>query len=716
MTRVWIRISPLAGLLACSWALLFAFPALSATRTDLDTNWLFKADPAEAGESSGWKSAIPGDTESVVVPHTWNVGRLHDFLGVAWYFRRFDMPAAAPGAHIELNFGATFYKAHVWLNGVELGVHEGGFTAYSFDITSTLRATNVLAVRIDNRPGIATIPGFAEKGSPQARYDWWTYGGIVRNVWLSTTGPAWIRRQHIRSLPDMGAVARAGAMADTGAAVIEDTISFAGARAMPITMRTTAFGPDNAVAASDTRVVAASGAGDVTVSLKLAHPKLWSIDTPNVYRMVVEFRGEDGRVLDENSSTFGVRTLEIKERHLVINGERVRLTGMARHEDSPWEGLAETRGTILYDYDDMKSLHTTLSRPVHYPQNPLVLDYADRHGIVLIPEIPVWQFSEAQLADPRVLALAKQQMREMIEEAGNHPSIFGWSVANESSMGTPAGIAYFRAIRAMIRELDPQRFVSFADDALPKLERAEQSAAKDADFIMMNQYFGSWHGPASGLGAALDKVHQLFPDKMVIISEMGFAGVFAKGPKEADLARIKTIQEQMPQLAARDWVAGTLLWCYQDYKSPRNLWPGETEGYVDHGLVDEARQRKPSYFVWKSLTSPANIAVQWTGSKDRMPTGFSLEVRPHTESDLPFYRLRNYKLDWRVVDDKGVPLTRGESHFVELSEAMRVAGVIPSDAAPVTLRLMVTLTAPTGLIADTETLEWPAADQARPAK
>jgi hypothetical protein len=705
MTRVGIRTQPLAGILACALTFLFALPAWSASRIDLDPDWLFKADPTESGESAGWKSSIPADTESVALPHTWNVGRLHDFLGVGWYFRRFSMPAVAPGSHIELNFGATFYKARVWLNGVELGAHEGGFTAYSFDISSKLRATNVLAVRIDNRPGIATIPGFAEKGGPQARYDWWTYGGIVRNVWLSTSGSVWIRRQHIRSHPDVGAVA----------AVVEDTISLGGAAQasggarLPITVRATALGPDNAVEASETRVVAAPDAGEVTLSLKLSHPKLWSVDTPNVHRMVVELRGKDGRVLDEDSATFGVRTMEIKDRHLLINGERVRLTGMARHEDSPWEGLAETRGTILHDYDDMKSLHTTLSRPVHYPQNPVVLDYADRHGIVLIPEIPIWQFSEAQLANPRVLELAKQQMREMIEEAGNHPSIFGWSVANESEMATPAGIAYFRAIRAMIRELDPQRFVSFADDALPKLERAEQSAANDADFIMMNQYFGSWHGPAAGLGPALDKVNQLFPDKMVIISEMGFAGVFAKDPKEADLARIKTIQEQMPQLAARDWVAGTLLWCYQDYKSPRNLWPGETEGYVDHGLVDQERQRKPSYFVWKSLTSPANITLQWTGPQGREPSGFSLEVRPHTVSELPFYELRDYKLDWRVVDDQGISLAVGEREVADLSEAMRVAGVLTPSVQSKTLRLIVTLTAPTGLVADTETLEWPPA-------
>ena len=229
---------------------------------------------------------------------------------------------------------------------------------------------------------------------------------------------------------------------------------------------------------------------------------------------------------------------------------------MARHEDSPWEGLAETAGTMRHDYDDMKALQMTLTRPVHYPQNPFILDYADRHGILLIPEIPVWQFSEAQLADPRVLALAKQQMGEMIAQAGNHPSIFAWSVLNESATATPGGIAYVRAMRDFIRKLDPERYVSYADDNLPKLERADQSAANDVDFLMMNQYFGAWHGPASALVPSLDKVDQMFPDKMVIISEFGFPGIFASNPLEADRARVKTMQDQMPELARRDWIAG----------------------------------------------------------------------------------------------------------------------------------------------------------------
>ena len=235
---------------------------------------------------------------------------------------------------------------------------------------------------------------------------------------------------------------------------------------------------------------------------------------------------------------------------------------------------------------------------------------------MLIPEIPVWQFSEAQLSDPRVLALAQQQMREMIEQAGNHPSIFAWSVANESAMGTPGGIAYFRAMRDMIRSIDPDRLVSFADDNLSKLDRAQQSAANDADFLMMNQYFGTWHGPAAALGPALDKVDRLFPDKMVIISEFGYPGPFARERDAADQARMRTIQDQMPMLAARDWIAGAILWCYQDYKSRRNLWPGQVEGYVEHGVVDERRRRKPSYEVWKQLNAPRQhrgALARWRG-------------------------------------------------------------------------------------------------------
>jgi beta-glucuronidase len=678
-------------------SLIVSVPLMATTRVDLDHDWSFRTDPEQIGETANWQNHPPVHADSVNIPHTWNMGRHDGYLGKAWYFKTFDMPGLSPDLHVKLYFGATFYSARVWLNGIELGTHVGGYTAYSFDITRHLQRTNYVAVEVDNRIGATTIPGLAQRGEDRAWYDWWDYGGIVRDVWLTLGGPVQVQRQQIRSQ-----------IGEDGA-VIEDHIFLENnlPQKQHLSVGMTVLGPDSQEAGRETRTLAvASGANAVTMSLKLPKPKLWSIDHPNVYRMLVQVTSTGGRILDEHSDTFGVRKIEIRDRHLLINGERVRLTGVARHEESIWEGLAETPGTMRHDYDDMRSLQVTLTRPVHYPQNPFILDYADRHGILLIPEIPVWQFSERQLKDPSVLALAKQQMREMIEESGNHPSIFAWSVCNESDTGTPGGIAYFRAIRDFIRQLDPSRFVSYADDHLPKLKRAEDSAANDADFLMMNQYFGSWHGPAAELSETLDRIGRMFPEKMMIISEFGLPGIFAKYPEDADRMRVQIIEQQMPELARRDWIAGAILWCYQDYKSRRNLRAGWEEGYVEHGLVDEYRQRKPSYYVWKDLNAPATMDAHWDQTSEGAPSSFTITVKPNGANDLPFYPLHDYRLAWDLSDHAGKLLGSGEQQFASLSSVQTVTGHVGSQPDAKTLKLHLTLLRPEGTIAAERSVDW----------
>lgn len=684
-------------------------PLLATTRVDLDRDWLFRIDPEQIGETNNWQKKLPPNADLVSIPHTWNLGRHDGYLGKAWYFKTFDLPMQSPDLHVKLHFGATFYSARVWLNGVELGSHEGGYTAYSFDITRQMRRTNYVAVEIDNRIGAATIPGLAQRGEEHAWYDWWDYGGIVRDVWLTMGGPVQVRRQQIRSqIVSNAAVVAPNAVAGV-VADIEDQIFLENdlAQKQQLSVRTTALGPHSEDVGGETRTLAlAHGVNSVAMSLKVRSPQLWAIDHPNLYRMRVQVVDKQGRVLDEQTDTFGLRKIEIRDRHLLINGERVRLTGLARHEESVWEGLAETPGTMLHDYDDMRSLQLTLTRPVHYPQNSFILDYADQHGILLIPEIPVWQFSEAQLKDPKVLALAKQQMREMIEESGNHPSIFAWSVCNESDTGTPGGIAYFRAMRDFIRQLDPSRFVSYADDHLPKLTRAEDSAANDADFLMMNQYFGSWHGPESELSESLDRIGRMFPDKMMIISEFGLAGIFAKDPEDADRMRVRIINEQMPELARRDWIAGAILWCYQDYKSRRNLPAGREAGYVEHGLVDENRQRKPSYYVWKDLNAPAALEMHWDRAPDGSPASFTVTLKPNGIEDLPSYPLRDYRLAWEICDQSGRLLASGERQFADLNSAQAVSASVGSQPGATVLKLHVTLLRPGGAIAAESSLDW----------
>jgi beta-glucuronidase len=175
--------------------------ARAATRIDLDGPWQFCTDPAKKGETQGWAGGIPLGTETVRVPHTWNIGKYDDYEGTAWYFKSFEAQEELRARHVELHFGATFYKSRIWLNGAEIGGHEGGHTEYWIDITPHLKRVNFLAVELNNQPTTQSIPGWAMKlvGSKNIWYDWWHYGGIVRDVWLSVNEPVMIRRQQIRS-------------------------------------------------------------------------------------------------------------------------------------------------------------------------------------------------------------------------------------------------------------------------------------------------------------------------------------------------------------------------------------------------------------------------------------------------------------------------------------------------------------------------------------
>lgn len=633
----------LLGLVALA---LCAIPAHASTRVDLDRDWFVSAANDDAPVTP--PTFAQGRGQHVDLPHTWNRGRTdcctYAVLGSMWYVRNFDLPKLPADAIAQLHFGATFYKTRVWVNGVEVGGHEGGYHEYSFDIAPQLRESNTVAVLVDNRPGLYTIPGFGARGAPDAWYDWWAYGGITRDVWLELHGPVRIDNQFIRSRID-----GVGTLKFLVNATVTNRVRLAIKDTRPLRLIAAISGVAGKEQARRELPVKLDAHGEMMVTLELEDALLWKLDIPVQYVMKVSVIDADGHVLANDQQLFGLRTIAIRDRHLLINGERVRLTGMTRHADSPWEGAAETRGTWLRDWDDMKSLNTHLTRPVHYAPDPAVVDYADRNGILLIPEIPVWQASEQQLSNPEYLALAKRQMRELIEQYGNHPSVFAWSVMNESAAGTPGGIKFFRAMRDYIKSLDPDRPVTLADDNLPKLNRAAESAANDADFLMMNQYFGAWHGPREALDPALDKVDRLFPDKMVIISEMGYPGIFAKNPADADPTRVSILREQLPLLARRDWIAGAILWCYQDYKSRRYYWPGQEQGYLEHGIVDENRQRKPSYFAWKALNEPATFEVSWTKETAEAPARFKLTVVENTPSQLPYYPISSYMIRWQLV-------------------------------------------------------------------
>lgn len=684
--------------------LLFTLVSLgiASERIDLNGPWQFRIDPDKTGGKHGWTQEAPIALDTVNVPHTWNIGRYEDFEGTAWYFRSFSPPAGTQGKHVELHFGGTFYKARVWVNGTEAGSHEGGHTAWFVDITSLLKASNYIAVEIDNEPGVATIPGYAMdlKGGGQVWYDWWHYGGIVRDVWLTVNEPVLLRKQHLRS--------KVNPAADQVGAEVSDEIfieNFSN-RTANLKLKVALISPDNeqTVALATRDVSAAPGKSSVMIASTVDSVRLWHFDHPEVYRVEATLLDASGAPIDRLTDSYGFRTFELRDRHLYLNGERVRLTGMTRHAESPYEGLAETRGTMLHDYSEMKELQVTLTRPVHYPQHPFILDFCDRNGILLVPEIPIWHFSEQQFTDPKVIALAKQMMTEMIEQDWNHPAIFGWSVCNESSTHTPGGREYFRTMYEMVKGLDPDRYVSYADDRIQSGADPKINAASLADFVMMNEYFGTWHGDPAKLVPALERAGREYPGKMIIISEFGAAGIFARDKVEGDALRRKIISEHLDTFRKYDFIGGAILWCYQDYRSHRNLRPGETSGMVEMGIVDENRQRYPSFDLWKAENSPAEARAKFLFD-GYAPSGFSADISRRGEDTLPSYPLHGYRAVWEVRDNAQNLVARGTRAFGDIGSPRHIE--IPFKAPGATsLRLTFRLVRPTGYTAFEKTVDW----------
>src|SRR5215510_1471116 len=279
-------------------------------------------------------------------------------------------------------------------------------------------------------------------------------------------------------------------------------------------------------------------------------------------------------------------------------------------------------------------------------------------------------------------------------------------------MSTDAGRAYFKQIKALVNQLDPGRFVTFADNDISYGADPKKEAANDADFIMMNQYYGAWNGPEDGLVTMLEHAGKSFPDKMFIISEFGTPGIFRENTVEADKLRVHILHHQLDLFEKYDWIAGAIFWCYQDYKSHRNLWPGFKQGYVDHGVVDEYRQRRPSFFEWQERTEPVTLRAKWNYTRWYQTGGFQATVSRKPLTELPSYPLKNYNLAWEYRDGEGKLLQNGKFALTDLESEQTLKADWPTDPKLHHATLHLVLTNPRGETEAERTLRflYPVAD------
>jgi len=648
-------------------------------------DWLFRTDPENVGTRENWFAASSADDawRKVLVPHTWQVeAALADYRGAAWYQRSFDVPERWRRCAVRVQFEAVFHSATVWVNGVLAGEHaRKGYTAFTLDITQALQAgrVNTLALRVDN--------AFNQNMLPRGRSSDWAHdGGIYRPVQILVTPSMFVEQADVDAVPDL----TSGDAELTIAAYLRNasTNSWQGT----VSLRVSEENNPSAVwthSASEVFSVPAQATRKISFVATLAKAKLWHFDSPYLYQL--ECSISDERDSHRFTTIFGIRKFEIREGAFHLNGERVRLMGVERMAGSnPQFGMAETTAWIDHDHDDLKHLNCVFTR-VHWPPDKRVLDYCDRRGILMQSEIPAWGpdtfVGMTTRPDEDIVQNGLGQLRDMIAHHRNHPSIVVWGLGNEIDGQNPPAYQFAQRMLEEAKRLDPDRLCSYASNSLA--DSPQRDVAGLMDFIESNEYYGTWTpGTADDAARHLDALHAAFPEKPIVVSEYGYCACTPDRP-EGDEKRMQILATHQNAIRSRDFVAGAIFFCYNDYRThigDRGLGPYRQRV---HGVVDICGAQKPSYELLRHESSPIE-------SLKLEPVRNRFEVQIKTRRDFPMYTLTGYRLRGVFFGQGNIPVEQQEVTLPRLAPGSETRWELAFSVSEAPVRVHIDVLRPSG--------------------
>jgi beta-glucuronidase len=552
----------------------------------LDGQWQAIVDPYESGfynyryqpsDNGFFKNAKPKSKSDLIeydfdksgslkVPGDWNTQSDQQIFyeGTIWYKKSFDYQRR-PNTRLFVYFGAANYQADVYLNGQKIGQHEGGFTPFNFEITNVVQNSgNFLIVKVDNKRRRDAVPTLMT--------DWWNYGGLTRNVKLVETPATFIHDYSIQL--QRGSRDRIGGF-----------VKLSGDKHnQRITVRITESGISKSFT-TDRNGVAAI---DFNAELKL-----WSPDNPKLYDVIIE--AETDRINDQ----IGFRSVETRGVEILLNGKPIFLRGVCIHEEAPF------RGGRAYSREDAQTLlgwarelGANFVRLAHYPHNEFMIREADRMGIMVWSEIPVYW--TILWENPDTLQNARNQLSEMIARDKNSAAVVIWSVANETPL-SDARLSFLRNLISHARSLDTTRLISAAMerhyiDATTQM--IDDPLGEYLDVLGCNEYVG-WY---DGLPDKADRLEWKSKyQKPLIMSEFG--GDARYGHHGDALTRwTEEYQEnlyrhQLAMLKRIPFLRGTSPWILMDFRSPRRPLPNIQDYWNRKGLISNRGEKKKAFYV-----------------------------------------------------------------------------------------------------------------------
>lgn len=521
------------------------------------------------------------ESRSLMVPGDWNTQnpQLYYYEGTVWYRKKFNVPSSQlTGSSSILYFGAINYKADVYLNGKKVGTHTGGFTPFYFDVTDLLKENdNSLVVKVDNRR--------TKEGVPTLNTDWWNYGGITRDVKLINLPSTYISNYKI-------------ALESTETNIISGNIILAGADAAE---KITLSIPELSVK----KEFITDQEGKCQFSIPLKKLVYWSPDNPKLYEVVITTNSD--KLID----SVGFRTISVNGKQVYLNNKPVFLKGISIHEDYSATGggrvknAAEARQLL----DWAKELGCNFVRLAHYPHNEHMIHIADRLGLMVWSEIPVYWTIDWE--NEATFENARSQLVSNILRDQNRPSVIIWSLANETPV-TPARNKFLFRLAEMAKSVDSTRLLSAAMEKHyssndPSIAVVEDPLAEVVDLVSFNEYIG-WY---DGLPEKCQQVTWSVPyNKPVFISEFGGDAKYGyHGSK--DQRWTEEFQEDiyintLNMLDKIDGLCGMSPWILADFRSPRRVLPGIQDDYNRKGLVSEKGEKKKAFYVLKKYYESKN--------------------------------------------------------------------------------------------------------------
>jgi len=506
------------------------------------------------------------------IPSDWNTKdeRLFFYEGTVWFKRSFQ---AVPMEECRtlLYFGAVNYDCRVWVNGQEVGHHVGGFTPFNFDISDLLKVgENTVIVKVDNKRHPEDVP--------TQIFDWWNYGGITRDVKLVKVTPVYLEDYNVQLQK-----------ADAKAKMREISFS-AKLNKAEAGHEVTLFIPELKLEQKLTTDAEGKVSGTMKVSAKKL--TLWSPENPKRYQVQVTL--DNSTVADE----IGFRTIETRDKQILLNGQPIFLKGISIHNEKPNGGgranTAEDARTLL---SWAKELGCNFVRLAHYPHHEEMVREAEKMGILVWSEIPVyWTIA---WTNPATFANARQQLTDMISRDHNRANVIIWSIANETPHSAERD-DFLGRLAQYARTLDDTRLISMAMEvtgASNYVNRLNDNMNKYVDVVSFNEYIG-WYRDVND---APKMTWEIPYNKPVIISEFGGGARYgyhgAQNQRWTEEFQENLYRENLAMLDKIDGLSGTTPWILKDFRSPRRVLPGVQDYYNRKGLVSDKGEKKKAFFV-----------------------------------------------------------------------------------------------------------------------